>query len=540
MNASPDGAAPQEAKVKSLLEGNAAYPLALPNAWMEHEKFCANFSRVAAGWQNVESAEAAANISKAMGSPMTAVENLPEPGRLFVAGDIGHIGTSEASGNLQETIHKIGDGLGLIGAFSVESTNASLAGNVVRVQQTIEGLPIYGAQFAVHVDHKGMAYAIAGTPAPKDLDIPELSKKLGLKEAIDVVASTLGKSVDDLAYYRAEELFLPVECELHRCYFVRAISRRPLGDWRGFVGLDGEILGLFNIASGASGKASGYRVDPLRSPSVEDLELIGLINPPIALTGPRTEIWGPDQSRVSSPNGHFLYEPRQSEFDEPQIYYFLQVCWDAINRLAQASPQSLMNETRFKPIKANVHVQDAQNNAYYAPDNGELYFGDTTDDIPRCSSRCLDLVLHEFGHAVSDSMCELGRAKLHDSSRAMSEGFSDYFAATVMNDPAIGEYFAPGRSRSCANQAKFPRSFAGDEHEIGTIWAGLLWDLRQQAGQAADAIALQSLSYLGPWRTIIQGVDALVQADRVLFPKGNEKTGEHEQLIRAAFKNRTQ
>jgi hypothetical protein len=541
MNFSSDGAAPQPQRLNPVTEKNAAYPLATPSAWMDHEKFGANFSRVSAGWQSVYAPDAAVNISKAMGSRVSAVEEMPEPGRLFVVGDIGYIGKSpsQTSENLPRTIKKIKDSLALIGELSIESTGGSLAGDFVRIRQTVKGVPIYGAHFAVHLNFDRMAYAIVGTPAPENLEIPDLTTKLTSEEAIEIVATDLGKTTEYLTC-KAEEILLPVDEELRRCYLVRIIAREPLGDWRGFVGLDGKILGLFNIASGASGLGSGYKVDPLRSRSVESLKLTDLLDPPIELTGLRSEVWGQNQSRASSQNGQFIFTPDQSEFDEPQAYYFLQRCWETINSLTKGRPaEPLLNEKKFRPIRASVHVQDAANNAYYVPDNGELYFGDTTDDPPRYSSRALDIVLHEFGHAISDSMCELGRAKPHDSSRAMSEGFSDYFAATVLNDPVFGEYFAQGHSRTCANQMKFPGSFAGDEHEIGTIWAGFLWDLRQEAGQeVTDAITLQSLSYLGPWRTIRQGVDALLQADRMLFPSADLNTGRHEDLIHATFKNR--
>jgi hypothetical protein len=531
--------ATQPAHEDSSRTGAAEYPLRNPTAWQVHEKLSVNFSRVASGWLEVDADSAASRISKAMGSPVNVVEQ--DSGCLFIAGNMGFIGktTSEASKNLPETVKKIGDSLRLTGDLSIESKKASLAGSYARIRQTVGNLPIYGARLALHIDSEGMANAIVGKPAPEGLKVVDSQKKLELRDAIEVVAHDLDKP-SMLLTCEAEEILLPVGEELRPCYLVRALSREPLGDWRGFVSPDGELLALFNIASATSGQANGYQINPSRSPLIESLELTELLDPPNALTGPRSEVWGQNQTRVHSDDGKFVFDPKETEFDEPQLYYFLQCCWSAVNRLIERpTGEPFLDDEKFKPIKANVHAQDARNNAFYMPDNGQLYFGDTADG--RCSSRSLDIVLHEFGHVISDSVCELGRSMPNVSSRAISEGFSDYFAATMLNHPVIADDFAPQNQRTCANHAKFPPSFAGEEHEIGTIWAAFLWDLRQnpQIGQAeADAIVVQSLTYLGPWRTIIQGVDALLQADRHLFPEGNSKKGKHEDLIRDAFKNR--
>ena len=123
----------------------------------------------------------------------------------------------------------------------------------------------------------------------------------------------------------------------------------------------------------------------------------------------------------------------------------------------------------------------------------------------------------------------------------MSEGYSDYFAANILDDPAIGDDFMPSYARSCANSNKFARGFVGEEHDVGTVWAGFLWDLREdpKIGRAnTELIVLQSLTYLGPWKTILQGLEALIQADRVTFPGADGQYGIHEAQIQAAFKAR--
>jgi Thermolysin metallopeptidase, catalytic domain len=515
-------------------------PLNSPASWVKYEKFNTSFQRVALGWEQFDAHAAAYEVGRSMGSKIAAVGETAEPGRLFIVGDMGYVGkrVSGSSKGLDETVKKLGDSLGLMGDFKIGKPYASLAGSYALIEQTAERLPIYGAQFTVHADQKGSAYAVVGTPAPKGLKIRIPAKKIKPEDAANVVAHNLDTTAEELAY-TYEELLLPVEEELQACYLIQAVALRPFGDWNGFVDFDGNLLALFNVASAGVGQASGYKINPSRG-AVESLPLKDLLDPPRSLTGQGTEIWGLNQTRVSSKDGRFVFTPAQSEFDEPQLYFFLQVCREAADGFARGKHASrLKADPKFNPMKGSVHVREANDNAFYMPDTGRLYFGDTTKGSPtRYSSRSLDLVLHEFGHALSDGICKLGRARAHDSSRAMSEGYSDYFAATVLNDPLIGEDFAPSYPRTCANKNKFPRSFAGEEHEIGTVWAGLLWGLRQEPGvgqEVADALMLLSLSYLGPWRTILQGLDALLQADRVLFPAGNGTDGQHAGAIRDAF-----
>ncbi len=517
--------------------GRARTGLTSLSHWTTYEKFNVSFQRIAEGWTQVNPDKAASAVGHILRAELNAAGEKPLPGRLFLVGNMGYVGTERIAG----TLKNLEEALALSGELRIKRSSQSLAGTYTVAEQTVEDVPIYGAQLTLHMDAEGTAYALVGTPAPRGLKVSASPKKIQPKEAADVVTSALETKAEELEKCSYEEIFLPVDEQLLPCYRIRASARKPFGDWYGFVGFDGNLLALFNVASSA--KAQGYKVNPLRSPQLEPLPLSDLVDPASWLAGQRSEVWGANGKRVPSHNGAFLFNPNQEEFDEPQLYYFLQFCRSAAEAIAQTKLTSLLqHEQKFNPMKGTVHVPEADDNAFYKPETEQLYFGDTTSDDPRhYSSRSLDIVLHEFGHAISDSICGLGRASANNSSRAMSEGYSDYFAATLLNDPVIGEYFFPANSRTCANPLKFPRGFAGEEHDVGTVWAGLLWDLRNErtiGPNAADSIMLQSLSYLGPWRTIPQGIDALLQADRVLFPDPGVRKGRHEDAIRAAFINR--
>ena len=68
----------------------------------------------------------------------------------------------------------------------------------------------------------------------------------------------------------------------------------------------------------------------------------------------------------------------------------------------------------------------------------------------------------------------------------MHEGFSDYLAATMRNDPVIGNgFFGPGSSiRTIDNNMRTPDDLTGEVHNDGLIIAAALWDLRAVLGAA--------------------------------------------------------
>jgi fungalysin metallopeptidase (M36) len=150
-------------------------------------------------------------------------------------------------------------------------------------------------------------------------------------------------------------------------------------------------------------------------------------------------------------------------------------------------------------------------------------------------------VYHEFAHAVSDAICRLGRTQQHTQSRGMSEGYSDYFAASALNDPRIGDYVLNNANgdRNLTNPGlRFPAGFAGEEHSTGEVWAAILWDVRTQCGPGVtDLLALESLQFLSPNATFNDGLAALITADRRLFPTRNS-TGRHEAVLNTAFNSR--
>ena len=184
---------------------------------------------------------------------------------------------------------------------------------------------------------------------------------------------------------------------------------------------------------------------------------------------------------------------------------------------------------------ALVNDRAARNNAFFMPTTGQLRFGAIDS---RSSARSAAMVVHELAHAVTDTICELGRARTRGTeSRGLSEGYSDYFAASLLDDPRFGDYVgnAPEGLRNCAAPGlRFPRGFAGEEHDTGAAWAAVLWGIRGRAGQAStDRLAVESLEYLDAGSTFAEAVAALHTADAELHGGANRDAIDDEYAARA-------
>jgi hypothetical protein len=104
----------------------------------------------------------------------------------------------------------------------------------------------------------------------------------------------------------------------------------------------------------------------------------------------------------------------------------------------------------------------------------------------------------------------------------MSEGFSDYFAASLLDDPRLGDYVVDDAhgARNCSDALQFPSGFVGEEHATGAVWACVLWGIRSAIGQAAcDELVVASLDFLDSnstfedARTALHAVDARLNGD---------------------------
>ncbi len=153
-----------------------------------------------------------------------------------------------------------------------------------------------------------------------------------------------------------------------------------------------------------------------------------------------------------------------------------------------------------------------------------------TATIPfRDSSFDGDIVFHEYGHGISNRLIGNASGALTGiQSGAMGEGWSDYWAITINNDGAFGEYVTnnPNGGRRAAYTvpaAAIHDSYADlgnqnfEVHRDGEIWAATLWDLRTQLGApATDLIVLNGMKFTPTRPSFLNARDGIIQADQNL------------------------
>jgi Zn-dependent metalloprotease len=183
-------------------------------------------------------------------------------------------------------------------------------------------------------------------------------------------------------------------------------------------------------------------------------------------------------------------------------------------------------------VRAEAQDGSGTNNANFAtPPDGSRprmqQFLFTSPSPDRDSSVDGDVVFHEYGHGISNRLIGNGSTALSGiQSGAMGEGWSDYWAITLNNDGAVGEYVTnnPNGIRRAAYSvpaAAVHDSYADlgsvSVHNDGEVWAATLWDLRTQLGAATtNRLVLNGMKFTPTRPSFLNARDGILQADQNL------------------------
>jgi uncharacterized protein (TIGR03437 family) len=195
-------------------------------------------------------------------------------------------------------------------------------------------------------------------------------------------------------------------------------------------------------------------------------------------------------------------------------------------------------------VAARAQAGDAPNNASFAtrPDGVVsimrmgLWAGPTATADTRDSGYDGTIVFHEYTHGVSTRLvggpANTGcLARLQ--SRAMGEGWSDYFASSYYNTPLTATY-ASQRVAGIRRQPYDTYTFtyedlgnAGYEvHRDGEIWAAALFDMRTTLGsiEIADKLVVDGLKLTACNPSMVDARDGILQADQATNGGANINT----------------
>jgi MYXO-CTERM domain-containing protein len=174
------------------------------------------------------------------------------------------------------------------------------------------------------------------------------------------------------------------------------------------------------------------------------------------------------------PGGMSVWDQTSSETLDAQLTAFIHAT--IVNRYAKAT---LNPNLAWLDRPVSVRVNESGNcNAYSTGDDIHFY---------RSSSQCentgrlADVIYHEFGHSLHGQSIIDGAGSFDG---ALSEGVSDYLAATITNDHGMGRGFfrtdeALRDLDPAGRELRWPDDRQGEVHADGEIIGGTLWDLRK-------------------------------------------------------------
>ncbi len=182
-------------------------------------------------------------------------------------------------------------------------------------------------------------------------------------------------------------------------------------------------------------------------------------------------------------------------------------------------------------VRAEAQDGSGTNNANFAtPPDGSRprmqQFLFTSPNPDRDSSMDGDVVFHEYGHGISNRLIGNGSGLGGTQSGAMGEAWSDYWAITINNDGAVGEYSTGNPNGIRRAPYTVPANPVHDSyadigtggfqvHRDGEVWAATLWDLRTQLGATtADRLVLNGMKFTPVRPSFLNARDGILQADQ--------------------------
>jgi hypothetical protein len=217
----------------------------------------------------------------------------------------------------------------------------------------------------------------------------------------------------------------------------------------------------------------------------------------------------------------------------PELQTKLQSSFDAF--------QAYLAELGYQSQTGNVQIfvdPTLKDNVYY--DGNRIVLGEPL-------AKDSDAAFREYTHHALLAKTGVDRP-MSNEQHSVESGLADYFACSFNNDPLFGEqsihlfrkypgFEAKSAIRNLKNDRTFDEAAENPEfHNVGEIWGGAFWELRERLGQpAADKLLFST------WAALQQGtggdfgiafVKALLETDE--GPNGED----HRRVIRAIFKRR--
>lgn len=182
-----------------------------------------------------------------------------------------------------------------------------------------------------------------------------------------------------------------------------------------------------------------------------------------------------------------------------------------------------------RPLTIRVHGTELDNSWYSRP-RREVVLGDGGVD----DGEDADIILHEVGHAIHEALVPgFGSG----NTLALSEGFGDFWAASLTGGACVGDWDATSYSPPCLRQADgeepFTGTLTGRAHLDGGIWSGLLWEIRSAVGaRETEQLSLAAFLEQGTSTTFPEAARGLLRSGERLGWSAESRAALSEILAR--------
>ncbi len=420
-----------------------------------------------------------------------------------------------------------------------------LVGQNFVFEQRFRGVPVFGAQVAIHFDKNGEIVALNNTYQP-GISLDSVEPKVSAEKATGAFAKSKGtasRSTSELVVKGVGDTFalawrIVVSTDGPTWeVFVDANNGKWLEEPRDlnrYVNGTGQVFTINAIVathdnslrdnndSAAAVPATAYNIVTLQG-----LLGNGFLDGTYASSSKT-------KKPVFDAGNNFIFDRSSDGFSETMGYYYI----DYAERYIQSLGFNNVNN-RQQVFAVNRLKID---NSFYSPQSLEISLGlggvDDAEDA--------EVILHEYGHSIQDNQVpDFGRSLEGGS---MGEGFGDYWAASVgaqfsggFQDVCVAEWDATSYSLSnppCLRRVDgtkhYPEDVMGQVHADGEIWSAALWQIRGSVGAAnADRAIIASHFLLSPTASFNQGANALVMSAISLGYKSNQVNS-----IRTILRNR--
>ncbi|MFC4162167.1 T9SS type A sorting domain-containing protein [Epilithonimonas zeae] len=429
--------------------------------------------------------------------------------------------------------------------FEFQSSRKSLSGETLRFQQTINGIPVYEGDIAIHFNKQGeVTYGTEVTVSKQLKQInttPTYNKDTAFEKA-KVAANIAGEIT-----HQENDLYVFVTEDGQTKLVHRVIinSYETPGDWEIMVDANsGDVLRVLDIANyhhddnrkkkskqkSAEMKAAGtayiFGPDPLSrahvayggnyvdnndatnasldaARSLVALPDITLSNGVYSLKSKYVQIAdfeSPATGLFTQTSPDFLFNRNEQGFEAVNAFYHIDRSLAYINETLGITCKSTLNGG---VMMVDPHGLNGDDNSHFIPSSQRLAFGEGCVD----DAEDADVVLHELGHAIHHWVTGLKSS----SAQGLGEGSGDYWAMSysrslnqwASSEPQYNWMFSWDGHNECwaGRVTNYPTKYSSsisntaNIHRDGQIWATSLMRIYNRIGkEKTDRIFLEGLA----------------------------------------------